>query len=387
MAHQLVPVVQVRIGTVESDSASRLGDLQRAAQSTDMHSLLGQQCGSSFSESFDAFVSSCIASGEQILHPRFGPRIREYLECSGVRTQDIDDYCATRFNDKKSASALMINALACVFQLDVGLSRVPRQVQQVCKDLEFDKDGLLIGPTKGIRYEKDGVLYSSNQLIPYNEWISQRYDLGKSTGFLDTLLRQTGKNPELDLRLRVSTDLIVDPTVFGMYMTKAYTYGPKGISVDKLRSPDFPQNSAGTVTKHLQEDPESLCNMLFPVSAFEVMWSAKDGLKTVQMEEVVVPDNRQAHLGSRIHNRYIHAIWDPKEECFNHFDGALRIYREDDYAVRLGQDIKASGKAGDYAKLFRVDGPISFELWADLTVKWFEGNVLASEYLKANFPA
>ena len=111
------------------------------------------------------------------------------------------------------------------------------------------------------------------------------------------------------------------------------------------------------------------------------MWSARDGTKTVQIEELVLLANRPGE-DDTVSNRYVHAQWNPLEECFVHFDGAVCVYQGAEYQSRLEADMKKSDATTcDYVKLFRIDGKIPLEVWCDLTTRFFYQNELVLEYL------
>jgi len=71
--------------------------------------------------------------------------------------------------------------------------------------------------------------------------------------------------------------------------------------------------------------------------------------------------------------RYLHAIYDPGSEKITHFDGALRIYNDEEIAGRQADHLWTAGKTGIRRKIFRIDEPIgreSFTLVAQAFFVW-----------------
>jgi hypothetical protein len=120
-----------------------------------------------------------------------------------------------------------------------------------------------------------------------------------------------------------------------------------------------------------------------PYDRFAVRWSIGPGPheKTMEAEELVEP-------GSVAQNplvllRFAHAIRDTTRQTFRHLDGAVRTYTPEAYARRRNMQFAtaADGINTHYRKVFRADGPISTQRWADIVAAWFRGNELALEYL------
>ena len=176
--------------------------------------------------------------------------------------------------------------------------------------------------------------------------------------------------------------MLIDRSVFGMYLTAAYIRGPKGVSLEVLQSPEFPENPRGSVTVHQRTDTDSIDAWLLPLIRTEVMWSSRNDIKTVQIEELAGTEDVYGNTRAEITNRYVHAQWSTERQCFIHFDGAVKIYTPGDYQRRLGTDMKkrADLKA-DYVKLYRLDGAIPLNVWCDLTSRFFYMNELVTEYL------
>ena len=333
--------------------------------------------------------------------------IHDQLREAGLDDSEVQAY-SSRFGD--FASVTVLSVLALVFELDIGFSWAPGLVSSNCPDLEFDDDGLLVGPLDAIDFIgprnlipvkgsepvdfsfgscKVGIAYKNLYIIPFHYCIG-RYNLGLSDGFLRSMSNFVARHSTVRIAVKVSEDTLLDMSSYRDLVTKAYIRGPKGISPTKLQSGSFPENIRGDVTEYRWvEDGTSqsqLSERLFPTDSFQVIWSRKGSLKTCQAEEIVRPNNTRATEGDLIYNRYVHAIWDTTRCQFTHVDGSIRGYSEQDYVKRISLDIRKGRELSNrYIKLWRLDGEIPFEDWADLLVRYFYGHNLAMEYLQCEF--
>jgi hypothetical protein len=106
----------------------------------------------------------------------------------------------------------------------------------------------------------------------------------------------------------------------------------------------------------------------------------RENQKVLEMEELV-PE--RALPKSVVVDKYVHSLRDTHARRFMHLDGAVRVYRKEDYRRRLGTDLRQGRSlALRYEKLFRVDGPIPDQDWAELVAHFYRGNELVREYLE-----
>lgn len=339
--------------------------------------LLSRTCDLRF---ITKFKEACVHLHSQesvVFGARYHSEIREVLKCLDIEHSAIETYCEREFCESSFMPITVLDVIACVFRLDIGVTWSPDEVESHCPELEFDKDNLLKGLRDSLTYSKEGYFYKDKYVIPFHPWLRPHL----SGGFTDTLVRSRGQCTLTSLRMRIAEDKLIDASRYREYFTKAHIYGPKGNSLAKLlQDPSFPEIRSGTVTVHKQLDNNSLDAQDFPLDRIEVMWSAKNGTKTIKIEEVVTKCNRSARENSKILNRYVHAIWDKGKQCFEHFDGAFRIYREESYQGRFDSTIKDNPKSGEYMKLFRLDGMVPLPIFEDLTVRYFHMNPLVLEY-------
>ncbi len=291
----------------------------------------------------------------------------------------IRKFCAERFSDVIYFPTFLLDSLYRIYTPENAGAWVGDGV--LCereKHLEFDADGLLIGPREHLRFAKDGVLTDQYWILYYRGLPG----VGLSDGFVEALtgLERT-LEPTRHFGLAVQDDCVLGRDLYLNISTRAFIRGPRSFSADLLRSPRFPESARGTVTIHERLDDNPLY-VLFPLIRTEFMWSRRENLKTIQIEEL---KPARTHMPQVSVNRYLHAIWNCDKECFVHLDGALRTYNSDTLKDRLSADLRSfRGKATSYKKMFRIDSDITIPQWSDLTARFFQDNELVMEYLESS---
>ena len=290
----------------------------------------------------------------------------------------ICKYCEKRLNDNFLARTHLLEAILCVFDPEQTDAWIGNNIlYQLENRLKFDNDGLLIGPRNHIVFKKEGVL-TPKFFVLYNRLLP---GIGLSGGFLEDLLKfvETLSSPP-NLGFAVDHDAVLGREYYSECNTRAYIRGPKGISEETLQKDSFPENHSGTVTTHERvcDDPISA---LFPLKKTEIMWSRRNNIKTVQIEELRDRSIINHSHTEKIWNHYVHARWDIDKRAFIHFDGAVRGYEREFYDERLHSDIKKFQGKPSYKKLFRIDTEIDLDTWCKLVVKFYCQNKLVLEYL------
>lgn len=354
-----------------------LTELRKLAAGISVSTVVSEDCPEPLGTRFREAI---LAQGDERqlrLAVRFGSKIAEALERDGVSGSDLDNYCVRwGLGDPRTVGTAMLEVLAYAFHLDIGVYWAPGEVERLCGDISHDDDGLLIGNDNAVTFRNDGVLYKSKWLIPYAPAL-EGYGLIASGGFLDYLARLRRQEQGVRVAARIADDIVIDAELAGIWITKEFIRGPKGLSEAMLDDTRFPEEPSGTVTVHQRVNQDSLKSLLFPLLRTEVMWSRNEGLKTIQIEELI-PEQDSAN--EVYVNRYIHAQWDVERRAIVHFDGAVKLYDAEAYEQRIASDMKRSPKTPKYVKLFRVDGDLALSLWQDLVVRFFFRNELVLEY-------
>jgi len=302
-----------------------------------------------------------------------------------IKWSDIQKYCMKYFDDNNIVTPYcFLQVFIFAFKLDFGILFEPDIVIKKVNGLEFDEDDLCIGPKNKLNFKKEGILIES-YLINYSFNLSA-YNLALSGGFFDQLIKFYYSHKCDYLGIAIDKDLLLEQRYYENIFSKAFIRGPKGISVKILQNDNFPENHSGTVTEHLRINNDPFKELTFPLSKIQVMWSYRNKIKTVQIEELVPIDTRFFKEEQFIANRYIHARWDVNKEKIIHFDGAVRVYSKTNYHRRIenNTDLKNMEIKASYKKLFRIDGEMDLLIWCDLVSRFFYNNELIEEYFESN---
>lgn len=353
--------------------------LQEEAIAVPLAHLLSSSCPNYFIERVNAFVENMASKHELLIHVGIGSEVYRALEQSGIPREEFEAY-ARRYFDWRwiPFDEYFLQAVIMIYRPDIGLQIRSGVVDEVLSDLSYDSEGLLEYGQDDLSFQKDGVQHG-DYYLRYSQEI-HRYNLLLSGGFLESFTQFISSNDVVNAGVRINPDIILDRRYFFEYFTKAFIRGPKSISIGRLRDPSFPEDKSGTVSEYQRVDDDPVKRLLFEVDKIQVMWSAKDDTKTVQIEELVPHDSNMNENAEYVWNRYVHAIWDSKDECFSHFDGAVKVYWKDDYQDRLDCDIKLYDGKPSYKKLYRLDSAFDLATWCEMTAKYFYGNELVGEY-------
>lgn len=363
------------------DFPEHVARLRDASNGVSVADVLADRSPPDFLDALDELVKLSFARRTVHIDYVSGPRIAAGLPVPNS-WMALRGYCARHFGSELEIyiAEHLFEALLCVLRPpEVRAWIGPEILLELDPTLDFDDDGLLVGPRGHLELRKEGIL-SGNHLIHYSGIPG-----GGATGaLLEDLLGIVNALGErvAYLGFSVNRDAVLGVEHYVGYETAEYIRGPRGISLEKLRDARFPEDPSGTITEHRRIGDNPLYQ-LFPLDRLEVMWSSRDGTKTVQLEELVAPDSFRARSEAGVSTRYLHARWDPASERFVHLDGAWKLYAPETYALRLQTDMrKFSGKASSYQKVFRIDAPLEFTDWGRLTAKFFKENELALEYVE-----
>lgn len=158
---------------------------------------------------------------------------------------------------------------------------------------------------------------------------------------------------------------------------------------------DVVQIPIGTSKLRPPCDLEETYNDFFFARAYclDIKWSQDGQIKTFQALEMKTA-NAQLILDNERYfpARYIRAEFDVSTRMFRHFDGAVQLFREDEYLQRRESDFHVNAKHQSHIKarskkLFKLNGPITTETWVELCCHFFTGNPLVFEYFTGEYPA
>lgn len=138
--------------------------------------------------------------------------------------------------------------------------------------------------------------------------------------------------------------------------------------------------------------PELYDDFFGEVHKLDIVWRTNNGIKEFQAEEI-----KKEHItividGITYHPvKYIHSEYDTNIGCFRHFDGAIHLYTQSEYAQRKDSDMNFNNKNDKHVKassikLFKMNGNIIIDIWANFVSHFFTGNPLVHEYFTGRFP-
>lgn len=138
--------------------------------------------------------------------------------------------------------------------------------------------------------------------------------------------------------------------------------------------------------------PKEYNSLFGEVHKLDIIWRTNNNIKVFQAEEIkkdyitIVIDGITYYPV-----RYIHSEYDTNNGCFRHFDGAIHLYTQSEYAQRKDSDMNFNDKNDKHVKassikLFKMNGHISVDIWADFVSHFFTGNPLVYEYFTGKFP-
>lgn len=355
-----------------------IAEAHQAALDVSLEDFLSERCAPGVLNCLDSLVRELRAAGRYNFGALLVREIADRLPLTGGDPwRRIKDYCRRRLDNELLDAGFLVEVIIRIFRPEGPEAWIDSEVIHHREPmLEYDDHNLLIGPANKITFTKEGVLSPSHYLL----YASQVPGSMQSNGFVDELLKVRSQAKVSKFGIAVNMEALLGRSYHRDCFTKAYIRGPRGLTKNSLNNPRFPEEATGSVTMHKRVEDIPIYK-LFPLDRLEVMWSFRDGIKTIQIEELL-PINPQPFLQGLIFNRYVHARWDPKSSIFIHLDGAIRGYEFEQYPERLATDLKKySGRAAQYSKAFRLDGEISLNDWCRLVAKFFQNNELILEYL------
>jgi hypothetical protein len=325
--------------------------------------------------------SDSLPISQFILHDCFDGSLPNW----GVQPSVLRQWATDQFQVSDFALSILTYILLILFPTNSGISIQPNAVRLACPELQFDDDGLVDLLVLDGQPSKEGVLIGPHYL-KYSPWID-RYNLNLQLGFLDlfTLIGQLERSALWNYRLRLDSDVVLPRQLHKPMYHRVRVWGPIGFTEEQLSDPHFPELATGTRTEHARDEDRVHVNYLgMDLERLQVMWSARDGIKIVQIEELLPIDAKEFRHRTHIANRYVHAEWDPQKNAFRHFDGAVKIYAKEQYMLRRAEGLKRSDSRLPKVpkpKLFRMDGKIRPDDFSLLTASFFKDNELVEEYL------
>lgn len=237
----------------------------------------------------------------------------------------------------------------------------------------LDKDGLIYldDILSKFEYLGQGIFKDKNSDISiFSHRYFRRnlsYHNNYHTYFLDEFIGQNNKQ-EINLRISLDRDIIGYAPSYKEQMELEFWWGPKyNDNIDEI-PPE--------VTHYECNERQKLFSGILGT---QFWWKKDEQGMTLELEEI--RDKPSLGVSNEKYGcRYIHSIYNSENSEFVHFDGAIRMYDEEDIMERWEKPINKAGKNTTYTKLFRIDGKLSLANWKSLSTNYFQDNPLLYEY-------
>lgn len=228
-----------------------------------------------------------------------------------------------------------------------------------------------------------GGMYYKDHLIFYHQFLRRYFTSGLNSPFLNELVTYHKNHRKQRVAVAIDHLRLMPKELFSQTFEKARSFGPP-LAIEDLDDP----HKVG-LAEYVQSDPTLIS--LHRYERTEFHWSYSDGIKTFQVEEVYSLEHLPDISEDIVLARYIHSLRDIEAHAFIHLDGAVKIYRRNQYAQRYAQRMPDRLKALEKIKLFRIDADIkkgqsiNDNEWSRLIGFFFQENSMIAQYLNPDF--
>ncbi len=266
----------------------------------------------------------------------------------------------------------------------------PNLITNICQDIIFDKDKLvkfddLVKDFGKLRLES-GYVPTENYMLLASPFFRRGFheENNYAPRFLELFLgrkMRSIKSIALDLdRVRIDVD---GPMCFEFDTW----YGPKfNDAIENI------SDGAVKIRPPLDLQERFISFYFADAYSLDVLWSTKDRIRTFQLEEfkteaVKIENSNNTYFPVR----YIHAEYDSDMNKFRHLDGAIHLYKEQQYFDRRDKDLNYYrnnfNTIKPYSiKLFKFNGEIENEDFIEFTAQFLTQNPLIHEYFTGKYP-
>ena len=297
------------------------------------------------------------------------PKIQDFWQRTHYeRTKDYKDKFIELLNENYKIEGQFVEKGCVAYHL-------PNIVEIVFPSLFENKDKNDLIYLNDILNEFDyvgsGILKSKNGkfCIFCHQYFNRNLSLlnNYNTYFIDEFIRLNSNN-DITLRIAIDKNLIGLSETYRGVLEFDYWWGPK-FNNDISSIPN-------EVTRYESNEEQKFFSS---VLGTEFWWKTDENEKTLEIEEI----REQPSLGIDKDSygcRYLHSIYDNNKSEFIHFDGAIRLYSDEQILQRWEANINKAGKNTTYTKLFRIDGKLELSDWKKLCILYYKGNPLLFEY-------
>ena len=300
------------------------------------------------------------------------PKIQEYWNYINHEAcnEHVDEFTQLLKEDFSSEGKFLEKGCVAYNSIGIVTKVFPKLFENV------DKSGLLYleDILNNFDYIGSGIFKSKN--TEFSIFCHQYFNRSLSrinnynTYFIDEFIRL---NSNENIKLRIA----LDPDLIGL--SKTYT---GTLEFDYWWGPKFNEDISNLPNEVTRYESSVEQKTFSSVLGTEFWWKTDDSGRTLEIEEI----RESPSLGIDAESygcRYIHSIYDIEKQEFNHFDGAVRVYSEEQILERWETNINKAGKNTHYTKLFRIDGKLDLADWKKLCILYYKGNPLLFEYFGA----
>lgn len=266
---------------------------------------------------------------------------------------------------------------------------------KIVQGIKTDDDGMISLSNSSLQIRKYGFVHDEKVIFPTP--MLRRFGTGNFIEINNIFRKQLDKGNEVEVRL--------DPFISERKAENLetiehdYFYGPN--FSNNLLEKDGSLNTTIHYTNYADRDNREVIfqSNVYPIkyTIFRPSWIDRD-LNQIQyyIEELMLPDKTQLN-GKEIYTHYhgkkycaqkfVHFVYDRNEKCFEHIDGAIRIFGIEEYR-NFFDDFELSG-CKDYNqhipgleryKLFKIKGKLTKIDVMDVLRDYFLYNPHVKEY-------
>jgi hypothetical protein len=258
-------------------------------------------------------------------------------------------------------------SLKDAIQNDLEKSEVLKRYPEIRAKL--DKDYLL--EIDGNFELFDGGIGYKEHVLHYHQLLRRVYTANPNFAFLGRLQKYyTLSKSKNTFKIAIDHRRLMPRQFYNQLFELDHWYGPR-FDIKKIDDPNEVGLTVMTRKDQLRFDTQ------YKLYRTEIYWSYRDQIKSLEIEELSTENFKFDHYYI---NRYVHSQRNVNSKRLDHFDGAAKVYYEQDYGKRLNTKIPKEAKASKMIKLFRIDGDLDVDFWIDLVSHFFKGNEMIIEY-------
>lgn len=310
---------------------------------------------------------------------------KEYLELHMTEIQDFISYSKT--------SCLNIPISAISYPYTIGIIVEHDDIlSKLLTTLIADKEGLYSWTDINAHFTNkfaNGFLYHKKFMAMLHPFFRRKLSQNANfaPGLVNTLMhdgQKVGQSLSIALdinRLRID----VDDTFYTEFDS---WFGPKFyIKINKIS--DGPVKMVPPLGCQ-----DLLYEYFFSNTKFlNILWTTQQNIREFQLEEVKGENIIINYCGKKYHPvRYVHAEYDAVAKCFRHLDGAVHLYTNDEYQIRIVDNLNINVKNFRNnikplsIKLFKINGTIPTDQFIQYCSLFLTHNPLIHEYFTGELP-